>query len=86
MPLRKSDTSRYVYNDNNPILYDFFLSDINFYMPTIFSKCITCKYDLIVSLNFNCFVYESALPKITFPIDMTNQSPFEYQFDIQKKE
>ena len=86
LPLRESDTSRYVYNDNNPIPYDFFLSDINFYMPTIFSKCITCKYDLIVSINFNCFVYESGLPKITFPIDMTNQSPFEYQFDIQKKE
>ena len=86
LPLREYDTSRYVYNINNPIPYDFFLSDINFYMPTIFSRCITCKYELIVSLNFNCLVYESSLPKITFPIYMTNQSPFEYQLDIQKKE
>ena len=37
LPLRESDTSRYIYNNNNnPIPYDFFLSDINFYMPTIF--------------------------------------------------
>ena len=87
LPLRESDTSRYIYNNNNnPIPYDFFLSDINFYMPTIFSRCITCKYELIVSLNFNCFVYENSLPKITFPIYMTNQSPFEYQLDFQKKE
>ena len=86
LPLKESDTSRYIYNDKNPIPYDFFLSDINYYMPTIFSRCITCKYELIVSLNFNCFVYENSLPKISFPIYMTNQSPFEYLFDIEKKE
>ena len=85
LPLRESDTNRYKYNNKNPIPYDLFLSDINFYMPTIFSRCISCKYELIISLNFN-HVSESNLPKITFPIYFVNQSPFEYLLEKQKQE
>ena len=86
LPLRETDTSRYKYTEDNPIPYDFFISDINFYMPTIFSRWISCKYELIISLYFDCHISESNIPKITFPIYLVNQSPFEYLLEKQKKE
>ena len=85
LPLREEDTTKYIYNDNNPSPYDLIMEDINYYMPTLFSGNITCKYELSVSLNFNCLVPENSLPKITFPIYIVHQSPFEYEMEIQKE-
>ena len=85
LPLKEEDTQRYLYNINNPAPYDLFMSEINFYMPSIFTRIITCRYELSVSLNFNCKVPEGYLPKITFPIYLVHQSPIEYQLEIQKK-
>ena len=86
LPLRESDTSRYKYTEDNPVPYYFFISDINYYMPTIFSRCISCKYELIVALYFDCHISESNIPKITYPIYLVNQSPFEYLLEKQKQE
>ena len=82
LPLREEDTGRYIFNGNNPAPYDLIMSDINFYMPTVFSRTFTCKYELSVSLNFNCKVSENDLPKITYPIYIVHQSPLERQMEI----
>ena len=86
LPLREYDTSKYSYNIKNPKPYNINMYDINYYMPTIFTRYITCKYELIVILNFNCNVSENTLPKVTFPIYLVNQSTLEYQKEIQEKE
>ena len=85
LPLKEEDTRRYIFNGNNPAPYDLIMNDINYYMPTLFSRIITCKYELSVTLNYNCRVSESSLPKITFPIYIVHQSPFERQLELQKE-
>ena len=85
LPLREDDLRRYIYNGNNPAPYDLIMNDINYYMPTLFSRIITCKYELSVTLNYDCRVSESSLPKITFPIYIVHQSPFERLLEIQKE-
>ena len=85
LPLKEEDIQRYVFTTKNPAPFNLFMTDINFYMPTLFSRLITCKYELSISLNFNCKVPEGYLPKITFPIYLKHQSPFEYELEIQSK-
>ena len=85
LPLKEEDTRRYIYTENNQIPYDLIMSDINYYMPTLFSKIFTCKYELSVTLNFDCRISESNLPKITFPIYIVHQSPLERLIEIQKE-
>ena len=85
LPLREEDTRRYVFNGNNPVPYDLFIDDINYYMPTLFSRLLTCKYEISVTLYFDCRVSESSLPKITFPIFIVHQSPIERLLEIQKE-
>ena len=85
LSLKEEDIQRYVFTTKNPAPFNLFMTDINFYMPTLFSRLITCKYELSISLNFNCKVPEGYLPKITFPIYLKHQSPFEYEMEIQKE-
>ena len=84
--LKEKDTNKYNYIPVNKCPYKLNMSEINFYMPTIYSSLIICKYELSISINYECHVSESTLPNIVFPIFMVHQSPMEYQIEIQKKE
>ena len=53
-------------------------------MPTLMSNVISCKYELNISLSFDCYVSESTLPNISFPIFMVHQSTIEYLLELQK--
>ena len=85
LSLKENDISKYHFNEVNICPFNIKLNEINYYIPTIFTKIITCKYELKVSLNFESFVYENDLPYVIFPIYLVHQSPIEYQLEIQKK-
>ena len=84
--LKANDINKYNFIPINKCPYKLNMSEINFYMPTIYSSLIICKYELSISLNYECHVSESTLPNIVFPIFMVHQSPMEYQIELQKKE
>ena len=50
--LKESDTSKYNYIPINKYLYELNMSEINFYMLTIYSSFIICKYELSFCLNY----------------------------------
>ena len=84
-PVRESNVSRYVYNKKNINPYDLDLKEINYYMPTIFCKLFSCKYELRVTLYFKDFVKYNDRPRARFPINLVHQSLAEYQTEIQEK-
>ena len=77
--LKESDKSKYNYITINKCPYKLNMTEINFYMTTIYSSLIIYKYELSICLNYECHALESILPKIGFPIFMVHQSPMEYQ-------
>ena len=76
---------RYTYDKRNPNPYNINIKNINYYMPSIFSKLISCQYELRVSLYFNSFVALSDRPRVKFPIYIVHQSVLEYQNEIQRQ-
>ena len=82
--LKENNTNRYQYSKNNICPYELKMSDINFFMPSLISNYITCKFELNISLNFECHVSESSLPNISFPIYLVHQSTIEYLLELQK--
>ena len=84
LSLKENNTGRYAYNNSNICPYELRIPDINFYMPTLMSNAISCKYELNISLSFDCYVSESTLPNISFPIFMVHQSTIEYLLELQK--
>ena len=86
LPLKENNTNRYLYSKTNVCPYQLEMADINFYMPTLNSNLISCKYELNISLNFECHVSESSLPNISFPIFLVHQSTIEYLLELQKNQ
>ena len=84
LPLKENNIGRYAYNNSNICPYELKMPDINFFMPTLISNVISCKYELNISLSFDCYVSESTLPNISFPIFMVHQSTIEYLLELQK--
>ena len=84
LSLKENNTNRYQYNKNNICPYELKMPDINFFMPSLNSSYILCKYELNISLNFECHVSESSLPNISFPIYLVHQSTIEYLLELQK--
>ena len=83
--LKERDFRGYVYDKRNKNPYGFSLSDINFYMPTVFSKVFCCQYELRASLHFNSFVAENDRPRAKFPIYIVHQTVLEQQTEIQRQ-
>ena len=65
--------------------YGINMTNIDYYMPSIFSKLISCQYELGVSLFFNSYVSDSERPRVKFPIYIVHQSVLEYQNEIKRK-
>ena len=86
LPLKENNTNRYQYSKNNICPYELKMPDINFFMTSLNSNYISCKYELNISLNFECHVSESSLPKISFPIYLVHQSTIEYLLELQKNQ
>ena len=84
-PVRESNVSRYTYKKKNFNPYNLDLKEINYYMPTIFCKLFSCKYELRVTLYFKDFVKYNDRPRARFPINLVHQSLAEYQTEIQEK-
>ena len=85
VPLRERDLRCYVYDKRNTNPYGFNLSDVNYYMPTVFSKVFCCQYELRASLHFNSFVAENDRPRAKFPIYIVHQTVLEQQNEIQRQ-
>ena len=86
LPLKENNTNRYLYSKTNICPYELRMTDINFYMPTLNSNLISCKYELNISLNFECHVSESSLPSISFPIYLVHQSTIDFLLELQKNQ
>ena len=86
LPLKENNINRYLYSKTNMCPYELRMTDINFYMPTLNSNIISCKYELNISLNFECHVSESSLPNISFPIYLVHQSTIDYLLELQKNQ
>ena len=83
--LKENDIKRYAYDKKNVSPYGINMENIDYYMPSIFSKLISCQYELGVSLYFNSYVSDSERPRVKFPIYIVHQSVLEYQNEIQRK-
>ena len=87
LSFREFDVSKYNYDEKqNKSPYGYLMKSVNFLMPTVLTKYISCKYELSVTLNFDCLVSESKLPKISFPIYMIQNNLMQYQIDKQNLE
>ena len=85
--LKEKDLTKYFYDKGNMNPYGFNISNINYYMPTIFSKIFCCQYELRASLqyNFNSFVADNDRPRLKFPIYIVHQTVLEQQNEIQRQ-
>ena len=79
------NTTRYKYNKKNIDPYGTSLAEIGFFLPTLTTPYITCRYELKATLYFNCFVGYNDRPRAIFPIYITHQTIFEYQSEIQNQ-
>ena len=87
LSFREFDVSKYNYDEKkNKCPYGYLMKNVNFFMPTVLTKFISCKYELSVMINFDCLVSESKLPKISFPIYMIQRTLIQYQIDKQDLE
>ena len=89
------NTSRYEYNlylkekEPNKIYnydcqinpYNIDLENINFLMPTIKGKLISCDYVIKISLYFDTFVDKKHRPRVRFPINLVHTLPNENQVE-----
>lgn len=58
---------------------------LEFYMPSIKTKFITCEYLIKVSLYFESFVTYKHRPRVELPIYIVHQLPMDYQLEIQEQ-
>ena len=84
-PVREKDVSRYKYNKKFLNPYDLKLENINYYMPTVFCKLFSCKYELKVGLYFKSRVGKNDRPRARFPINLAHQTTLENQMEMQKQ-
>ena len=84
-PVREKDTSRYKYNKKFANPYELKLENINYFMPTVFCKIFSCKYELTVELYFKSHVGKNDRPKARFPINLAHQTTLENQMEMQKQ-
>lgn len=59
------------------------ITDINFFLPSVNSLTIECKYILKATLYFNNFVKYDERPRIMIPIYLRQQSVDDYNKEIQ---
>ena len=85
IPLKENNVKRYIYDKKNQNPYDINPAEINYYMPTLFSDTITCKYDMKFTLYFKSRVGYNNRPRIRFPIYIVHQGVLEYQTEIEKQ-
>ena len=52
--MKESDKSKYNYITINKCPYKLNMTEINFYMTTIYSSLIIYKYELSICLNYEC--------------------------------
>ena len=64
--------------------YNIEMDKINYYMPTIHGKIISCDYKLKITLYFDCFVEKKDRPRIIMPIYIVHQLPMDYQLEVKK--
>ena len=70
-------------NQANP--YNAALERINFFMPTIKGRIISCDYNIKVSVYFDSFVDKSHRPRVKFPVYLVHQLPVDYQLEIEEQ-
>ena len=74
------------FNYNNEISpYKIDMNKINYFMPSINGKIISCEYEIKVSLYFDCFVDYNHRPRVIIPIYLVHQLPIDYQLEIQEQ-
>ena len=82
----KEKNANKIYNyisQYNPYKID--LQNINFFMPTVKGKLISCDYNIKVCLYFETFVDVKHRPRIYIPIYLVHQLPVDYQLEIQEQ-
>ena len=84
-PVREKDISRYKYNKKFVNPYGLKLDNINYFMPTVFCKLFSCKYELKVGLYFKSRVGKNDRPRARFPINLAHQTTLENQIEMQKQ-
>ena len=84
-PVREKDISRYKYNKKFLNPYGLKLDNINYFMPTVFCKLFSCKYELKVGLYFKSRVGKNDRPRARFPINLAHQTTLENQIEMQKQ-
>ena len=86
IPLKDNNCKRYIYNNknHNQNLYNIKQEEINYYMPTVYSDYISCKYDLQFELYLKTKLGNNNRPRIRFPIYIVHQRLSEYQDELEK--
>ena len=80
----KNTNTIYNYNSQyNP--YNIDIQKINFFMPTVKGKLISCDYIIKICLYFETFVDVKHRPRIYIPIYLVHQLPVDYQLEIQEQ-
>ena len=59
------------------------ITDINYFLPSVNSSIIECKYILKVTLYFNNFVKHDERPRIMIPIYFCHQSVDDYKKEVE---
>ena len=77
--LKENETNKLYNYDCQVTPYNIELDNIDFFMPTIKGKLITCDYVIKISLYFESFVDKKHRPRIRFPIYLVHKLPNEYQ-------
>ena len=72
--LKEKETSKHYNYDLQVTPYNIDLENINFFMPTIKGKLITCDYVIKISLYFESFVDKKHRPRIRFPINLVHRT------------
>ena len=85
LSLKEKDTNK-IYNYNSQINpYNIDLQKINFFMPTVKGKLISCDYTIKICLYFERFVDVKHRPRVFIPIYLVHQLPVDYQLEIQEQ-
>lgn len=72
-----------MFNFNSIQLPYINISDLNYFIPSVNSSLIECKYTLKGTLYFNTFVKYDDRPRIMIPIHICHQSVDEYYKEFQ---
>lgn len=78
--LKETNTKMFDFNGKLPYTN---ISDISYFLPSMNSLLIECKYHIKATLYFNRFVKYNERPRIIIPINVSHQSPNEYNNEIQ---